>query len=145
MEASHTSLPFFRTASGLYDTIIHELSNEDRGLLYGLQAYCASRRNGGRIAGCRRWSRTMWTRRLHVCGIGAACVQRLCRFLAWDGDDLLVLIYNRDDEQKASAHAGSRPFAASRACAGAPVPARGEEMRREIEENRKKNQYTPLF
>lgn len=72
-------------------------------------------------------------------------VQKLCNILAWDGDDLLVLAYPADDEQKASAHAGSRPFAAPRACVGVGAHARGEEMRREIEENRKKNQYTPLF
>lgn len=144
MEAADTSLPYFKTPSGLYDVIIHELSNEDRGLLYGLQAYCASRRNGGRIAGCRRWSRTMWTQRLHVSGIHAACVQRLCRFLAWDGDDLLVLIYDREEERKASSHAALRTPPRSRAGAFAHARAQ-EENRIEKEENKLKKQYIPLF
>lgn len=145
MDVSETCLPFIRIPSKLYRVVLQDMTKAQRGLLLSLLCYCGLCRNGGRIRGCRKWPRSKWTKTMQMfCNISEE-VQKLCNILAWDGDDLLVLPYPADDEQKASAYAGSRPFAAPRACAGAPAPARGEEMRREIEENRKKNQYTPLF
>ena len=71
-------------------------------------------------------------------------VQKLCNILAWDGDDLLVLVYPAEDERKANAQAGSRAFAAPRAYASAHAHAQ-KENRREKEENKLKKQYIPMF
>ncbi len=69
-------------------------------------------------------------------------VQKLCNILAWDGDDLLVLVYPAEDERKANAQAGSRPFAAPRAYASAHAYAQEKNRK---EENKLKKQYIPMF
>lgn len=156
MDITNTPLPYIRIPSSLYHILLTEVSNTERGIILALICYCAMNRNGGRIPNCRNWPRKKWARaagiasadwtnRVRERDVDGAQLVHACPFLAWDGADLLVLAYPADDEQKACAYAGSRPFAAPRACVGALAPAREEEMRREIEENRKKNQYTPLF
>ena len=136
MDVSDTCLPFIRIPSKLYRVVLQDMTKAQRGLLLSLLCYCALCRNGGRIKGCRNWTRAKWTKTMQIfCNISEE-VQKLCNILAWDGDDLLVLAYPAEDEMKASAHAGSRPAAVPRACAGAPASPRREENRTEREECR---------
>ena len=135
MDVSETCLPFIRIPSKLYRVVLQDMTKAQRGLLLSLLCYCGLCRNGGRIRGCRNWPRSKWTKTMQMfCNISEE-VQKLCNLLAWDGDDLLVLAYPAEDELKASAHAGSRPASAPRACVGAPAPARREENRTEREED----------
>lgn len=69
-------------------------------------------------------------------------VQKLCNILAWDGDDLLVLVYPAEDERKANAQAALRTPAPQRTRLGAYAQ---EENRREKEKNKLKKQYIPMF
>ncbi len=155
-----------RIHSSLYHALLTETSNTERGILLALICYCAMNRNGGRIPNCRKWSRKMWQRAAGIASsdwtnrvrgrdaVGTQLerswnmdrtqMEHACPFLAWDGDDLLVLAYPADDERKASSHAPSRNPAAPRACAR-PRAGAQEENRREIKENRLKNQYVPMF
>lgn len=166
MDITDTPLPYVRIHSSLYHTLLSETSNTERGILLALICYCAINRNGGRIPNCRKWSRKIWqraagiassdwTNRVRGRGAGGTQLERgwnmdgtrmehACPFLAWDGDDLLVLAYPAEDERKASNHAGSRAPSAPCAFTGARACAH-KENRREIKEYNIKKQYVPMF
>lgn len=60
MDITKTCLPYVRIPSVLYNRMLYEINNTDRGILTALIFYCAMNRNGGRIPNCRNWSRVEW-------------------------------------------------------------------------------------
>lgn len=144
-DLTHVAMPFFKTESGWYNSILHSISFQDRGMVWSLMTYCAANRNGGRIVGCRRWTRKVWEDELGGYIDVDALISRLservqhgvrtqrtrtphgvdteptrtphatpsaCSVLAWDGDDLLVLIYPSESERNAS-NGGKKPHSES--------------------------------
>lgn len=142
MDITNTPLPYVRISSSLYRVVLQDMTKAQRGLLLSLICFCAMCRNGGRIKGCRNWPRSKWTKTMQMfCNISEE-VQKLCNILAWDGDDLLVLVYPAEDERKANAQAALRSSAPSFARVSAYAQ---EENRREKEKNKLKKQYIPMF
>lgn len=138
MNVADTCLPYVKIPSRLFPFILHSLNLLEKGAVFALICFCAQARNGGRIAGCRRWSRTEWARMVGcACPMRTVVAPRLNSMLAWDGDDLLVLAYDAEEERKAliraeKASVAARAMHAARAAAR-PAPSMPEENRTESE------------
>lgn len=137
MNVADTCLPYVKIPSRLFPFILHGLNLLEKGVLFALICFCAQVRNGGRIAGCRRWTRTEWERMVGSRPVRAVIAPCLSSMLAWDGDDLLVLAYDAAEEQKAliraeKASAAARAMHAARAAAH-PAPGMPEENSTEAE------------
>lgn len=165
---------FFKTESGWFNSILHSMTFQDRGMVWSLMTYCAANRNGGRIVGCRRWARKVWEDELGGYIDVDALISRLgervkhgasthparsqhapsthpartphatplaCSVLAWDGDDLLVLIFPDENGRKARNH-GEKPHSESDEDGGS---ASGQSATREEKRREENNQTPPTY
>lgn len=99
--------------STAYRDRVVEASGEQRGNALALCLYCAARRNGGVIHGCKSWERDQWIR---LCGVSD--VPETCGLYRWEGDDLRVLLYAADAERKATAAYNRAQYASRKRWSG---------------------------
>lgn len=75
-----------------------------RGHWHALISFCAMRENGGTVAGAAAWTNRDWDR---TAGVTKAALRKLEAgdepLVRWDGDDLVVLGYDREREAAALA------------------------------------------
>lgn len=74
------------------------LGEKEVGRITMLCLYCANQRNGGVIKGCSKWNKKDW---LLEVGISSK-PQDMDGFYHWEGNDLIIDIYNVTAEEKAT-------------------------------------------
>ena len=69
--------------------------------------HCAGLENGGRVVGAKQWKDRQWQQ---TCGVTAKEVESATKLLTWEGDDLIVWKYPKDNENdvKAKREGGRR-------------------------------------
>lgn len=67
-----------------------------------LAVYCGETRNGGVIKDCKKWTKNDW---LVSCGVKSK--PQDCELYHWQGNDLHVVIYSLEAEEKANARSAA--------------------------------------
>lgn len=65
-----------------------------RATWFCLLCHCVEQDNGGRIIDAKVWGERRWPQ---TCGVTLVEVQDACDLWSWDGDDLVVMFYPRED------------------------------------------------